>query len=310
MTILGHSISPKDIGICIALPFNIESFTRCLEKPAERGDYLRKLVRHQGESIESFFDRAYSPAASVMRQFVSAVEEMGVRIWPDVTLDSLQQATRSHRVIVFAGHWKGFPFSHWDFVDSPSKVLARLEASPDGIVRALYGDMILCEPDLTEAVTRNDSASIPRLSSALNRSMKRLTRQKPISPGTLDEITQSDLNALRERLDENLAGATVPGNRFELADVFIDAYSFADAFPDDREGIADLVACTSTVPAPAFDRERPYIRTISAPHELNPYAWPNLIEATVRILRKHSMPYWNARQTARTVLKEIGDSSK
>jgi len=310
MSIVNKEIGPVDISIGISLPTDLDSFKRYFSKPAERGDYVRALRRKNGDTAESLYKREYETKANRLQQFIHYVRDAGVEVFCDATLDTVSEASMRRDILVFAGHWKGYGLTYWDFLQPPAVIFDRLKTVPDVLIRGLIDVIEAREPDLRDELNRGAESAVPRLRAALNHGIECFAKSEAVAPGTLDMLIQQEPAALRERIDMVLGPAIVVGNRFEMSNGFVDAYEFARALQNDREGIVDLVVCKSNYPASAIRRERKFIQPITAENDKHPLGWPWLIEATVRLLRHQRMPYWTARQDARELLSEIAKEEK
>ena len=305
MSLVKAEVGPEDISVCVSLPTDLESFRRCLNKPVECGDYVRAFERKAEDSTESQYEREYEAKAKVLQRFIRTLRERGVDVFCCSTLNTVSEASAQRDILVFAGHWKGHSFTYWDILGTPEAVFSKMKASNDILVRGLTEFIEAREPDLAHTLCSNSESSAPRLRSALNRRIEEYSESEPTSQKTIDILVQRNPAALRERIDQELGCAILPGNRFEMADRFVDAYTFANALQNEREGILDCVVCKSDHPAPAIRRERGLILPITAEIDRHPFGWPHLIEAIVRLLSRQRMSYWSAREQAIDLLTEI-----
>lgn len=226
MSIVREPIRPKDIAICLAIPTDLSSFSHYLAKPPDMGDYLRGFIRHDGESLDAFYARCFAADAEKLKHFVELMHELGVSVHTDATLSTISTAFTSSKVLVFAGHWKGFSFRYWDFVDAPARIFDALEASADPMMVALTRIIKKDNANLRTSMERAAGGGIAPLRSALNAAVTLLGKTEPVARGELDALVQQSPGALRERIDQTLGSAVLPGNRFEMHDCFVDAYAF------------------------------------------------------------------------------------
>lgn len=298
-------VKPSDIALCIAMPTDYNSFARWWAKRPDEGDYLKRYSVAGDRSCLQVYEQVYRPVAQGIASVNHYLEAAGVKVMTEATLGDIAAASRERRVLIFAGHWKGYSFCNWDFLMDSTTVVGRLRSSGDNLVRSICAALAAKEPETFGDHPATGETAIPHLRSSLNAALKQGSSGREADVWTIDSIAGREPTALRERLDRVLGGAVVHGNRFELADRFANALMFAEALVPNDERILDCIVCKSNFPIQVVRRHRPLVVPISSLRDRHPLGWPRVIEATVRLLDRASLSYIRARELAMKLLTKM-----
>jgi len=164
----------------------------------------------------------------------------GIRVKRRATIDDLSAAARSSDITIVLAHWKGPEFRRGDIVGALSDMSSALEdCISQGILEKAS------KPYASHADERDGKDHLVRdLNKAITTWQRWLDFELPIGGSAVISKLYAQ-NRAREAIDALLERYVVPGARLELDDGLWRPSDIAKSFPEDWEGIADFICCTS-----------------------------------------------------------------
>jgi len=253
-------------------------------------DYAAASLR--GESAASLWNRRYRHIVSAAQDLIGTALELGGKVYTQIGLDEVAQATAQCDTVILLAHWRGAGVNPGELRQSRDEWFEVWSRHREHPVVALLGDV---PPD---AVT---------LAERLNRLIERgdLLSSLPASIGVAARQSATLAQALsRDLIDEIFATILPPGNRIELYDGQHTPAAFEQSIDVDFEGEIDLATCNSQVLATVLDLRRgDRIHHLHWSDLVDPLPQFVLIRFALRRMVATSESYTRSRLTVEQVLR-------
>ena len=235
---------PQDCALAVCIPTTWNQFKADVAG-GNRWDFARSIMRpYQGHRPQEVWETIVEPAIDLVKIAVETVARLGVYVQLRSPLSELPGLCRAFRVVTVLTHWRsGELFA--DQIQDADGLLRRLQAANGRAAQAVRASweerqgMIPMHANLETFADSFCSAGNAILATA------------DLSPSAYPTLWhRSSLEAYRVHanrsvMDWEFADDLVPGTRAEFADGMHAVPAFAEAIPQDFEGVLDLTMCNS-----------------------------------------------------------------
>jgi len=268
------SVSPRDCALLFGVPLERSAFLRKMEGPRD-GNFAEAFRASSAELAWT----GYAPLAERLRNLADEVEDLGVSVYREMTLETLAEAAKRGQVTVVS-HSRSAAFRPADIVDA--RGVRDALAAHDGKV-----------------ALPEDAAG---LAGVLN------SAYLPKRDGTDDGVGapirfQMELAAARRRVTDQLPGAFRGGAGVEFANGFEPFEALAAQFDPGYRGVIDLIVCNSLLAADVLHRRCPHSLVVGTSDLTFPETRVPFYMATMRLLARRPQPYDDAVQELKTILR-------
>jgi hypothetical protein len=227
----------KEISLLSALPHSLSDVLQA--KGNLNKDYVNNQLICLKPAPSAWGDvrRALEHEAGQLFTWANAA---GIRVKRRATIDDLSAAARSSDITIVLAHWKGPEFRRGDILGAFSDMSPALE---DCISKGILEKG--SKPYASHVDERDGKDDLVRdLNKAITswQTWLKFELRKGESAAVSALYAQ---NKAREAIDAILQRHVVPGARLELDDGLWRPGDIAECFPEDWEGVADFICCTS-----------------------------------------------------------------
>lgn len=227
----------KEISLLSALPHSLSDVLQA--KGNLNKDYINNQLICLKPAPSAWADVRCALEHEAGQLFTWA-KASGIRVKRRATIDDLSAAAHSSDITIVLAHWKGPEFRRGDIVGALSDMSSALEdCMSQGILEKApkpYASHV-DERDGKDHLVRDLNKAITTWQAWLKFELRK---------GESAVVSTLYMqNKAREAIDAILQRHVVSGARLELDDGLWRPSDIAECFPEDWEGIADFICCTS-----------------------------------------------------------------